>query len=53
MFYTEGISKVLPGIEPGLTLPREENLLVQYYPKGCVEWQIGKNIRETIRRKAA
>jgi len=33
MFYTEGLLKVLPGIEPGKTLPRKENLLAQYCPK--------------------
>jgi len=33
MFYTEGFSKVLPGIEPGKTLPGGENLLAQYCPK--------------------
>jgi len=26
------ITKVLPGIDPGKTLPEKENLLAQYYP---------------------
>jgi hypothetical protein len=33
MFYTEGLQKVLPGIDPGKTLPGKNSLLAQYYPK--------------------
>jgi hypothetical protein len=33
MFYTEGLLKVLPGIDPSKTLPGKNNLLTQNYPK--------------------
>ena len=41
--------KVIPGIEPGITLPRKDDLLASYYPKGkkielyCIDFVINSN----------